>query len=292
MPEANLFSKINNLVKIEIAFLVDLVALGGFFSLSTNWSHLFYLVPLLIAGTFASFSAALFNNVYDIDIDGEMKRVSSRRGTIRENRRKYSIIALIMLVISIIIGVLFLNIVSVIFILLGFASYVFLYTIFLKRRTDWNIVIGGVAGSLPALAGSAAFSGVISYGSLFIALLVFMWTPTHFWSLSIKYVDDYRKAEIPMLPVTQGVDRTIFWILVNTIILFIITIIPAILNFPVLGIFYRLISIPMALFILIPVIILYNKRDERSYKMVFSISNFFLMFLLIAICFLPFSFSL
>lgn len=292
MPEANLFSKINNLVKIEIAFLVDLVALGGFFSLSTNWSHLLYLVPLLIAGTFASFSAALFNNVYDIDIDGEMKRVSSRRGTIRENRRKYSIIALIMLVISIIVGVLFLNIVSVIFILLGFASYVFLYTIFLKRRTDWNIVIGGVAGSLPALAGSAAFSGVISYGSLFIALLVFMWTPTHFWSLSIKYVDDYRKAEIPMLPVTQGVDRTIFWILVNTIILFIITIIPAILNFPVLGIFYRLISIPMALFILIPVIILYNKRDERSYKMVFSISNFFLMFLLIAICFLPFSFSL
>lgn len=292
MPEANLFSKINNLVKIEIAFLVDLVALGGFFSLSTNWSHLLYLVPLLIAGTFASFSAALFNNVYDIDIDGEMKRVSSRRGTIRENRRKYSIIALIMLVISIIVGVLFLNIVSVIFILLGFASYVFLYTIFLKRRTDWNIVIGGVAGSLPALAGSAAFSGVISYGSLFIALLVFMWTPTHFWSLSIKYVDDYRKAEIPMLPVTQGVDRTIFWILVNTIILFIITIIPAILNFPVLGIFYRLISIPMALFILIPVIILYNKRDERSYKMVFSISNFFLMFLLIAICFLPFSFPL
>ena len=292
MPEANLFSKINNLVKIEIAFLVDLVALGGFFSLSTNWSHLLYLVPLLIAGTFASFSAALFNNVYDIDIDGEMKRVSSRRGTIRENRRKYSIIALIMLVISIIIGVLFLNIVSVIFILLGFASYVFLYTIFLKRRTDWNIVIGGVAGSLPALAGSAAFSGVISYGSLFIALLVFMWTPTHFWSLSIKYVDDYRKAEIPMLPVTQGVDRTIFWILVNTIILFIITIIPAILNFPVLGIFYRLISIPMALFILISVIILYNKRDERSYKMVFSISNFFLMFLLIAICFLPFSFPL
>ena len=292
MPEANLFSKINNLVKIEIAFLVDLVALGGFFSLSTNWSHLFYLVPLLIAGTFASFSAALFNNVYDIDIDGEMKRVSSRRGTIRENRRKYSIIALIMLVISIIVGVLFLNIVSVIFILLGFASYVFLYTIFLKRRTDWNIVIGGVAGSLPALAGSAAFSGVISYGSLFIALLVFMWTPTHFWSLSIKYVDDYRKAEIPMLPVTQGVDRTIFWILVNTIILFIITIIPAILNFPVLGIFYRLISIPMALFILISVIILYNKRDERSYKMVFSISNFFLMFLLIAICFLPFSFPL
>ena len=292
MPEANLFSKINNLVKIEIAFLVDLVALGGFFSLNTNWSHLFYLVPLLIAGTFASFSAALFNNVYDIDIDGEMKRVSSRRGTIRENRRKYSIIALIMLVISITVSVLFLNIVSVIFILLGFASYVFLYTIFLKRRTDWNIVIGGVAGSLPALAGSAAFSGVISYGSLFIALLVFMWTPTHFWSLSIKYVDDYRKAEIPMLPVTQGVDRTIFWILVNTIILFIITIIPAILNFPVLGIFYRLISIPMALFILIPVIILYNKRDERSYKMVFSISNFFLMFLLIAICFLPFSFSL
>ncbi len=290
MPETNLFSKVNNLVKIEIAFLVDLVALGGFFTLSSNWSHLFYVIPLLIAGTLASFSAALFNNVYDTDIDREMKRVSARRETIKENRRKYSIIASIMLLASFIIGILFLTLLSVTFILLGFASYVFLYTIFLKRRTDWNIVIGGVAGSLPALAGSAAFSGIISYGSIFIALLVFMWTPTHFWSLSIKYVDDYRKAEIPMLPVTKGVDRTIFWILVNTIILFLVTVIPAVLNFPVLGILYRLISIPMALLILIPVIILYMKRDEKSYKTVFGISNFFLMILLIAICLMPFSF--
>jgi protoheme IX farnesyltransferase len=290
LPETNLFSKVNNLVKIEIAFLVDLVALGGFFTLSSNWSHLFYVIPLLIAGTLASFSAALFNNVYDTDIDREMKRVSARRETIKENRRKYSIIASIMLLASFIIGILFLTLLSVTFILLGFASYVFLYTIFLKRRTDWNIVIGGVAGSLPALAGSAAFSGIISYGSIFIALLVFMWTPTHFWSLSIKYVDDYRKAEIPMLPVTKGVDRTIFWILVNTIILFLVTVIPAVLNFPVLGILYRLISIPMALLILIPVIILYMKQDEKSYKTVFGISNFFLMILLIAICLMPFSF--
>jgi len=290
LPETNLFSKVNNLVKIEIAFLVDLVALGGFFTLSSNWSHLFYVIPLLIAGTLASFSAALFNNVYDTDIDREMKRVSARRETIKENRRKYSIIASIMLLASFIIGILFLTLLSVTFILLGFASYVFLYTIFLKRRTDWNIVIGGVAGSLPALAGSTAFSGIISYGSIFIALLVFMWTPTHFWSLSIKYVEDYRKAEIPMLPVTKGVDKTIFWILVNTIILFLVTVIPAVLNFPVLGILYRLISIPMALLILIPVIILYMKQDEKSYKTVFGISNFFLMILLIAICLMPFSF--
>lgn len=290
MPELNLFSKVNNLVKIEIAFLVDLVALGGFFTLSSNWSHSFYVVPLLIAGTLASFSAALFNNVYDTDIDGEMKRVSIRRETIKENRRKYSIIASIMLLASFIIGILFLTLLSVTFILLGFASYVFLYTIFLKRRTDWNIVIGGVAGSLPALAGSTAFSGIISYGSIFIALLVFMWTPTHFWSLSIKYVEDYRKAEIPMLPVTKGVDKTIFWILVNTIILFLVTVIPAVFNFPVLGILYRLISIPMALLILIPVIILYIKRDEKSYKTVFGISNFFLMILLIAICLMPLRF--
>ena len=226
----------------------------------------------------------------DTDIDREMKRVSARRETIKENRRKYSIIASIMLLASFIIGILFLTLLSVTFILLGFASYVFLYTIFLKRRTDWNIVIGGVAGSLPALAGSTAFSGIISYGSIFIALLVFMWTPTHFWSLSIKYVEDYRKAEIPMLPVTKGVDKTIFWILVNTIILFFVTIIPAVFNFPVLGILYRLISIPMALLILIPVIILYMKQDEKSYKTVFGISNFFLMILLIAICLMPFSF--
>ena len=290
MPEYSTFSKINNLVKLEITFLVDLVALAGFFTLSSNWAHLVYLIPLLISGSLASFSAALFNNVYDTDIDILMNRVASRREEIRENRMKYAISAAALLVISIVVGLLFLNIISEAFILLGFLSYVLLYTIILKRRTDLNIVIGGIAGSFPALAGSASVGGVITYGSIFVALLVFMWTPTHFWSLSIKYANDYREAKIPMLPVTRGVDKTIFWILLNTVILFILTIFPAIFNFPVLGAAYRVISIPLALLILVPAIRLYTRKDEKSYKKVFHISNYFLTFLLIAVCLLPLQF--
>ncbi|MHB8361783.1 MAG: UbiA family prenyltransferase, partial [Thermoplasmataceae archaeon] len=146
--------------------------------------------------------------------------------------------------------------------------------------------------SFPAIAGSAAYTGIISSGSIFIALLVFLWTPTHFWSLSIKYVDDYKKANIPMLPVTKGIEKTTLWILVNTIVLFFVTIFPAFFNFPVLGISYRLLSVPMGLLILISVIHLYVRKDPSSYYKVFQISNYFLSFLLISICLLPLGLSL
>ncbi|MHB8361782.1 MAG: UbiA family prenyltransferase, partial [Thermoplasmataceae archaeon] len=144
MPEASIFSKLNNLVKLEIAFLVILVAIAGFFTNSSSSGHLIYLIPLILSGTLASFSAALFNNIYDIDIDSSMKRVSERRENIKINKLKYTIVALILMLSSMVIGLSFLTLISVLFIILGFISYVFLYTIFLKRRTDWNIVIGGI----------------------------------------------------------------------------------------------------------------------------------------------------
>ena len=288
LPEhQSIFTSLNNIVKLEITFLVDLVALAGFFTSYGSLSHLVYLAPLMVSGTLASFSAALFNNIYDADVDSSMNRVAERRANIGKNGRKYTFLAIIMLILSMAVGIKFLSYVSVIFIGLGFLSYVFLYTMFLKRRTDWNIVIGGIAGSFPAIAGSAAFSGVITYASVFVAAMVFIWTPTHFWSLSVKYMDEYRKAKIPMLPVTRGIKNTTNWILINTIILFALTVLPALFNFPPLGISYRIIAIPVGLMMLIPVLRLRPENSVKSYTKVFGISNLYLMFLLIAICLIP-----
>src|SRR5579875_4191517 len=160
--------------KIEITLLVDMVAVAGFLVNPDYASNLFL---LLVTGTAASMSAALFNNIYDRDIDPEMHRTQYRATLINDsNFRSFTAIGLILLAFAVVVSALVINLLTSMFIFLGFLSYVFLYTIFLKRRTTWNIVIGGIAGSFPALAGWAAVSNSVSLTSVFIAGIVFLWT--------------------------------------------------------------------------------------------------------------------
>ena len=177
--------------KLEITFLVDLVALAGFLSNPTFYAKSILILPLIAAGSLGSMSAAMFNNLYDMDIDSSMKRTSYRTGIINANTywRMFTYGAL-MLAASMLISYFTINLLTALFIFLGFLSYVFLYTVFLKRRTTWNIVIGGIAGSFPAFAGWAAVSDSISPTAGFIAFLVFLWTPTHFWSLATGNSED------------------------------------------------------------------------------------------------------
>jgi protoheme IX farnesyltransferase len=111
-------------------------------------------------------------------------------------------------------------------ILLGSVSYIFLYTIYLKPRTYWNIVIGGIAGVFPALAGWAAVEDRIGWPSIFIGLLVFLWTPPHFWGLSLKFKEDYAKSGYPMLSVVKNQNEVINWIVLSTIPLLIFSVLP------------------------------------------------------------------
>ncbi len=166
-------------------------------------------VLLAVAGYLASGGASALNNYLDRDIDSRMRRTSERPvPSGRITPRQALIVGSIMSATSLVASLLLFNALTAAMILLGLLSYVLVYTVFLKRRSALNIVIGGVAGSFPPLAGWAAATGAIGLEAALLALLVFLWTPGHFWALAIRAETDYRLAGLPMLPVTRGVEKT------------------------------------------------------------------------------------
>ncbi len=146
------------------------------------------------------------NNALDADIDGMMRRTARRPiPSGRLSRRKALAFGTALTSLSVLLAYVAFNPLTALAMLLGALSYVLLYTLYLKRRTDLNIVIGGIAGSFPPIAGAAAASGTFTPVSLAVAALIFLWTPGHFWSLAIRASEDYRAADLPMLPVTREV---------------------------------------------------------------------------------------
>ncbi|MEM0157932.1 MAG: heme o synthase [Thermoplasmataceae archaeon] len=280
------FSDFMRIFKIEITLLVDMVAVAGFLVNPSFQSHIILLIPLLVSGTAASMSAALFNNIYDRDIDPEMHRTAYRSKLVNNsNVRFYTVAGILMLIFAVSLSSIMINLLTSIFIFLGFVSYVFLYTIFLKRRTSWNIVIGGIAGSFPALAGWAAVSNSVSLTSIFIAGIVFLWTPTHFWNLAVTQADDYKNAGIPMLPAVSGVSGSYKWILLNTVILVFYSLLPLFISQIRVGFLYDIIAILLgALFILVEVEPYRRSLSSQSFIRGFHFSNSYLLILLISIC--------
>jgi protoheme IX farnesyltransferase len=273
------------ITKLEITMLIDMVAIAAFLAVPGGNKYPFLLLILVISGTLASMSASLFNNIYDIDIDIKMKRTRSRSKIVNENTRNRMIFfASIMIVISLVLSYFLLNFLTMIFIFGGFLSYVVLYTIVLKRRTSWNIVIGGIAGSFPALAGWASLTDSVSITSLFIAFLVFMWTPTHFWNLSVNNIDDYKENNIPMLPARVGIKKTAFWIMINTIILITYSLIPFFISYIHVGYLYFPMAVIMDVILLAYVIRPFMRNYDRKYfRSAFGFSNMYMLILLIVI---------
>ena len=180
----------------------------------------FGLIHIIIAGALASAGSSALNHYYDRDIDPLMKRTSNR--PIPSGRIKPShvlVYGLAVSVISVIYGALALNLISAFFIALGIFFYVIIYTACLKRLNSSNIVIGGFAGSAAAMAGWSAATGSMDILGFLVGFLVFVWTPSHFWCLAMKMKDEYTEANVPMLPVLIGMQKTSKYILVNTLIL-------------------------------------------------------------------------
>ncbi|MCI4355052.1 MAG: heme o synthase, partial [Thermoplasmata archaeon] len=190
------------LTKPGITGLIVLVAVAGFFLAQPGAIDLRRLGVLVVTGATASAGAAMLNHYLDRDLDAQMRRTRQRPipGARIDPSERVALAGVVLSVVAVGSAAWLLNPLTGFSIALGGITYVVVYTLWLKRRSSWNIVIGGFAGSAPALAGSAAAVGSWTPGVLAFALLVFLWTPPHFWSLALLLRNDYAAAGLPMLP--------------------------------------------------------------------------------------------
>ncbi len=214
-----------DLLKIRVSLMNVFVAFATFIISSGKITQI--QAPLLvISGLLAAGGSGVLNNYLDSDIDKKMTRTVHRalaRGTV--NPVKALILGLTLISASLLISSLTLNYLTTIMIASGATMYVLMYTVLLKRRKSYNIVIGGFAGFFAALAGSTAASNDLTLKTLLIGALVFLWAPSHFWSYAIFSRDDYAKAGIPMLPVISGAKYAARCILWSTILLLLFSVI-------------------------------------------------------------------
>jgi len=183
------------------------------------------MLATLAGGTLAAGGANAMNMVYDRDIDAVMKRTQKRplvTGVI--SPRDATIFAVLLELAAYLVLQHWDNQLAGLLALSGTFFYVIIYTIWLKRRSKQNIVIGGAAGAVPVLVGWAAITNNLSWAPVLLFLVIFIWTPPHFWALAVRYRDDYAAANVPMLPVVTSLRRTTLEIMVYSVIMWALTI--------------------------------------------------------------------
>jgi protoheme IX farnesyltransferase len=199
-------------MKLRIDALLLLVAAAGY--IGTSGAHVdpVRFALLLVAGFLGAAGASATNHYLDRDLDSMMRRTRTRPLPQRRIEPPAHALefGLGLVAIGLLVAALGINVLTAAMIGLGFVIYIGVYTLGLKRAHVSNIVIGGFAGSCPALAGSAAAANAISLPAILIALLVFLWTPGHFWALAFRSREDYRRAGLPMLPAVSD-ERTSAW---------------------------------------------------------------------------------
>jgi protoheme IX farnesyltransferase len=208
------------LAKPRIIYLLLITTVAAMVMAAGGMPPLHVLVLTVIGGALASASAGAFNCIYDADIDAVMKRTRERPIPAgRISIRNAAIFATVLGAASFALFYIFVNPLTAWLSLGGNVFYVLIYTMWLKRTTPLNIVIGGAAGAVPPLVGWAAVTGHMGAPALGLFALIFLWTPPHFWSLALVVETDYDKAHVPMLPNVAGVQRTKLEIFVYSIIL-------------------------------------------------------------------------
>jgi protoheme IX farnesyltransferase len=207
------------LMKLRIGFMIALTAVTGYAAVAetVNPSSALLLVAAMVLGSGGS---AVFNHVWDRDIDRRMARTRNRPLATGLTEPAQALwLAAGLTAAGLALAVLAFNWVVALHLFLGGFVYAVVYTVWLKRRTWWNIVFGGAAGSFAVLAGAAVVEPTQWMLPALLAVVLFLWTPSHFWSLAILLADDYKAAGVPMLPVVAGPGRTAQAILVNSLAL-------------------------------------------------------------------------
>jgi len=217
-----------NVFKLRIGVVITLAALGGMAITPGASLSSWQVLILSLAVMMASAAAGAFNQYYECDIDAKMARTEKRPfvNGFFEHSPKWLVIIGGMLAVAVASAAFAFNAITALNIFLGAFTYAIVYTAWLKRRTWLNIVFGGLAGSFAVLAGAAAVDP--SFGPLpwLLALVLFLWTPPHFWSLAIVIREQYAAAGIPMLPVVKGEKKTARIILGHTILLVVVSLMP------------------------------------------------------------------
>ena len=266
------------LCKPKVVSLIVFTAVVGMFLATPS------MVPwdVLIYGTIgiglAASSAATINHVIDYRIDSIMARTMRR--PLPEGRISVVnaiIFAWFLGTISMGILAFLVNTLTAGLTALSLIGYGFIYSMFLKRATPQNIVIGGAAGAAPPVLGWTAVTGTLDPNSLLLFLIIFVWTPPHFWALAIYRRDDYAAADIPMLPVTHGVEFTRLQILLYTILLFVVTLLPYLVGMS--GLFYLVGAVLLGAGFLYYAILMRFNHDDQLAMRTFSYSIIYLMLL-------------
>jgi heme o synthase len=272
------------LMKPRVMSLVVFTALVGMVAAPGKLHPVLGAIALLCVAGGAGACGAI-NMWYDADIDARMARTAARpipRGHVApEEALAFGVVLAIFSVLTL--GLL-VNWTAAALLALTIAFYIFVYTMWLKRRTPQNIVIGGAAGAFPPMIGWASVTGSVGLESIVLFALIFMWTPPHFWALALYRWRDYERAGIPMLPVVAGLDETRRQILVYSVLLAPLALVPAFIGLG--GIIYLIAATLLGCTLLALALRVYRTREgraaDRAAKQMFGFSILYL-FLLFAV---------
>ncbi|WP_440922716.1 heme o synthase [Candidatus Pelagibacter sp.] len=281
------FSELFKLMKPRVMSLVIFTCAVGLLTAPTMVSTQDAIIGILLVSMGAGAAGAL-NMWYESDLDALMSRTCLRPiPTGKVNKNQALIFGITLSVISVVALDYFTNRVSAGILLFTIIFYVLIYTIWLKKRTSQNIVIGGAAGALPPVIGWTIATGSLSLEPLVFFLIIFFWTPSHFWALSLYKSEDYKRANIPMLPLTNGIESTKVNIFVYSLIMLPVIIFPYIINF--VGLVFLIPSLLLTIYYNFLCFDLYkfkkNKFSAKKAKSIFgySILYLFLVFVLFLI---------
>jgi len=273
------WSQYYSLTKPKVVFLIVFTAMVGMLLATEGAVPLDIFVFGLLGIGLAAASGAAINHVVDEHIDRIMERTRNRPMASGELDQKSALIfALGIGALGITLLIVFVNTLTAVLTFFSLVGYALIYTMYLKRATPQNIVLGGAAGAAPPLLGWTAVTGHVETEALLLFLIIFIWTPPHFWALAIRRREEYAKAGIPMLPVTHGVNFTKIQILLYTILLFLVTLMPFLIQMS--GLIYLAGAVSLGLGFLYYAIRLYRDENPNVIAMkTFGYSIFYLSLL-------------
>ena len=262
-----------------IALLVITAMVGVLLASPPGELSLFILVVSSIGIGLGSAAGAAINQLVERETDAAMARTENRplpQG--RVDQQHAFIFAMLLAASSVFILTAWINVLTAVLTFASMIGYAVIYTMYLKKATPQNIVIGGLAGAMPPLLGWVSVTNSIDPQGLLLVLIIYTWTPPHFWALAIHRRDDYAKVNLPMLPVTHGIEFTKYSILGYTIIMILVTLLPYLIFMS--GWFYLLCSTLLNLYFLYMVLLLmFGKQENAAMKtFVYSINYLLLLF--------------